>query len=151
MEITQQQKYEILRNEIQKGVGLDQIVKLGLEILMKTEREEHNSQTGDYNNGYRYRKMFGSGKMLELKPPRVRIVGAKIGKICFMWFNWGDINDFVVTPQNHADLYITPTNKVIIVLFFLFIAKTVYVICIIDNNHLWRCVRDASRYMLKTK
>lgn len=72
MEITQQQKYEILRNEIQKGVGLDQIVKLGLEILMKTEREEYNSQTGDYSNGYRYRKMFGSGKMLDLKVLRTR-------------------------------------------------------------------------------
>ena len=72
MEITQKQKYEILQHEIQKGVGLDQIVKLGLEILMKSEREEHNLQNGDYSNGYRYRKMFGSGKLLELKVPRTR-------------------------------------------------------------------------------
>ena len=42
-------------------MGLDQIVKLGLEILMNTEREEHNRQTGDYSNGYRYRKMYGCG------------------------------------------------------------------------------------------
>ena len=51
---------------------MDQIVKLGLEILMNTEREEHNRETGDNSNGYRYRKMYGSGKLLELKVPRTR-------------------------------------------------------------------------------
>jgi len=72
MEITQRQKYEILREEIHNGVGLDQIIKMGLEILMKSEREIHNNKTNDYSNGYRYRKMYGSGKLLELKVPRTR-------------------------------------------------------------------------------
>lgn len=72
MEITQRQKYEILQEEIQKGLGLDQIIKMGLEILMKSEREAHNLKTNDYSNGYRYRKMYGSGKLLELKVPRTR-------------------------------------------------------------------------------
>lgn len=42
---------------------------------MRSEREAHNLRTNDYSNGYRYRKMYGSGKLLELKVPRTRSGG----------------------------------------------------------------------------
>ena len=40
---------------------------------MCAESEEHLKATPiDMGNGYRYRKSFGSGKILELKVPRIR-------------------------------------------------------------------------------
>ena len=72
MEITQAQKYEILEHELLNGAGLEEILKKCLEILMKSEREIHNENYSDYSNGYRYRKIYGSGKLLELQVPRTR-------------------------------------------------------------------------------
>ena len=72
MEITQAQKYEILEHELLNGAGLEEILKKYLEILMKSEREIHNENYLDYSNGYRYRKIYGSGKLLELQVPRTR-------------------------------------------------------------------------------
>ena len=70
MEITQAQKYEILEHELLNGAGLEEILKKCLEILMKSEREIHNEHHSDYSNGYRYRKIYGSGKLLELQVSR---------------------------------------------------------------------------------
>ena len=72
MGITQAQKYEILEHELLNGAGLDEILKKCLEILMKSEREIHNENYSDYSNGYRYRKIYGSGKLLELQVPGTR-------------------------------------------------------------------------------
>ena len=72
MEITQAQKYEILEHELLNGAGLEEILKKCLEILMKSERKIHNENYLDYSNGYRYRKIYGSGKLLELQVPRTR-------------------------------------------------------------------------------
>ena len=72
MEITQAQKYEILEQELLNGAGLEEILKKCLEILMKSEREIHNENYLDYSNGYRYRKIYGSGKLLELQVPGTR-------------------------------------------------------------------------------
>ncbi len=72
MEITQVRKYEILEHEMLNGAGLEEILKKCLEILMKSEREIHNENYLDYSNGYRYRKIYGSGKLLELQVPRTR-------------------------------------------------------------------------------
>lgn len=72
MNFTQVQRYEIIESIIKNGCGIEEILKISLEVLMKAEREAHNHQTQDMSNGYRYRKTYGQGKLLELKVPRTR-------------------------------------------------------------------------------
>lgn len=72
MNFTQTQNYEILENIIKHGSGIEEILRMSLEILMKAERHEHNFSNGDLSNGYRFRKTYGQGKLLELKVPRTR-------------------------------------------------------------------------------
>jgi transposase-like protein len=55
-----------LEDILQKEDGLNTILKMSLEALMKAERSEHNSTEKDYSNGYRSRKAFGDKQMLEL-------------------------------------------------------------------------------------
>ncbi len=42
MNFTQEQRYEIIEKIIKEGKGIEEILKMSLEILMKTEREGHN-------------------------------------------------------------------------------------------------------------
>lgn len=72
MNFTQKQIYEILEQVVCKEEGLEQLLKMSMEVLMKTEREEHNDMFSDLSNGYRPRKTFGNGKILELQVPRTR-------------------------------------------------------------------------------
>ena len=72
MHFTQSQFTEIIENIIDKEDGLNIILKTTLEAMMKAERTEYQKSTQDYSNGYRYRKAFGEGKMIELKVPRTR-------------------------------------------------------------------------------
>jgi len=72
MHFTQSQFTEIIENIINKEDGLNIILKTTLEAMMKAERTEYQKSTQDYSNGYRYRKAFGEGKMIELKVPRTR-------------------------------------------------------------------------------
>src|SRR5690625_5684050 len=72
MHFTQLQFTEIIENIIDKEDGLNIILKTTLEAMMKAERTEYQKSTQDYSNGYRYRKAFGEGKMIELKVPRTR-------------------------------------------------------------------------------
>lgn len=53
--------------------GYNQILKYSLEALMRAEREEHNALHGDQSNGYRPRKSFGQGRIMELQIPRSRL------------------------------------------------------------------------------
>ena len=69
---TQEQITKILSEIVQKEDGYQEILKLSLEAIMRAEREEHNKTRGDMSNGYRYRKAFGQGKILELQVPRSR-------------------------------------------------------------------------------
>ena len=72
MRFTQAQFTNIIEGILTKEDGLNTILKTTLEALMKIERSEHQKRTLDYGNGYRYRKVFGHGKMIELKVPRTR-------------------------------------------------------------------------------
>ena len=72
MNFTQAQNYEILEKIIKEGGGIEEVLKMSLEILMKAERAEHNQANGDQSNGYRFRKTYGQGRLLELKVPRTR-------------------------------------------------------------------------------
>jgi transposase-like protein len=46
--------------------------KIFLEALMGAEREVFNQETGDKSNGYRPRRAFGGGRVMELRVPRTR-------------------------------------------------------------------------------
>lgn len=72
MQFTQTQIKDILSEVVSKKDGLNTILKLTLEALMRSERSEHNNEHGDYSNGYRSRKAFGDKQMIELQVPRTR-------------------------------------------------------------------------------
>lgn len=72
MHFTQKQVSEILEEVLEKEDGLNSILKMSLEALMKSERTEHNKAQQDYSNGYRSRKAFGDKQLLELQVPRTR-------------------------------------------------------------------------------
>lgn len=72
MNFTQSQVSKILEEILEKEDGLNLILKLSLEALMKSERQEHNEVTKDNSNGYRSRKAFGDKQMIELQVPRTR-------------------------------------------------------------------------------
>ena len=63
MHFTQQQIYEVLGRVVSKPDGLGELMKVGLELLMKSERELHNEEHSDSSNGFRKRRAFGQGKI----------------------------------------------------------------------------------------
>ena len=69
---TQQQVSQILDQIATKEDGLNQLLRYSLEAMMRAERKEHNLQAKDLSNGYRSRKSFGRGKIMELQIPRSR-------------------------------------------------------------------------------
>lgn len=72
LSFTREQVSKIL-DEFSKGSGgIEEVFKLCLETLMRSERELHNRECLDVSNGYRHRKTYGRGKLLELKVPRSR-------------------------------------------------------------------------------
>jgi len=72
LHFTRSQVSKIL-DDFSKGPGgIEEVFKLCLETLMRSEREVHNSAYTDVSNGYRFRRTYGSGKLLELKVPRSR-------------------------------------------------------------------------------
>ncbi len=72
MDFTQKQVRDILTRLLEEENGLNTVLKLTLEALMKSERTEYNFSNGDSSNGYRPRKSYGNGQMLELQVPRTR-------------------------------------------------------------------------------
>lgn len=72
LHFTQEQVTKILEEIAIKENGLQELQKLSLEAMMRAEREEHNASNGDMSNGYRPRRTFGRGKILELRVPRSR-------------------------------------------------------------------------------
>ena len=72
MRLTRVQVKEILSNFIIEGQGVKGLMELVVEIVMEGERELYKEDTGDVSNGYRDRRIFASGNMLELRVPRTR-------------------------------------------------------------------------------
>ncbi|TAE76478.1 MAG: IS256 family transposase [Bacteroidetes bacterium] len=72
MHFTQDQISEILTQIAREKDGFRKIMTLSLESIMKAEREVHNQKEDDVSNGFRPRKVFGEGKMLEIRVPRSR-------------------------------------------------------------------------------
>ncbi len=72
MKFTQEQISEIISEITNKEVGMQGLIQLGLESLMKGERNIHNDIMDDVSNGYRPRRVTHSGKIFELQVPRSR-------------------------------------------------------------------------------
>lgn len=72
LNLTQEQVTKILQEVAQRKEGVSLVMKIALEAIMRAEREIHNLMYDDVSNGYRFRKTFGRGKLLELQVPRSR-------------------------------------------------------------------------------
>jgi transposase-like protein len=73
MNFTQTQKYEILEEIAQNKDGINTLLQFALESMLKQERKLYREENpDDYSNGFRYRKTYGQGKLLELRVPRTR-------------------------------------------------------------------------------
>jgi len=70
---TQEQIKEILAEIAKQKDGFETLLKLSLEALMKSEREEFKNQYNDSSNGFRKRMILGAGStQLILDVPRTR-------------------------------------------------------------------------------
>ncbi|HLW39447.1 MAG TPA: transposase [Brumimicrobium sp.] len=73
MDFTQEQITEILSEfSSKKENGYQTILKIALEAMMKSERNEFNLQSKDVSNGFRKRNVLSNGVSLELHVPRTR-------------------------------------------------------------------------------
>ncbi|MDZ7773090.1 MAG: transposase [Balneolaceae bacterium] len=73
MNFTKVQLQTLIGNHIQRENGLNEVLEMTLNALMKAERREHLAgDDGDKGNGYRPGKVYGNGKLLELRIPRDR-------------------------------------------------------------------------------
>lgn len=74
MNITKVQLSTLIYNHInEENGGLNEVLEMTLNAIMKAERtEELTGQPGNKANGYRPGKVYGNGKLLELRIPRDR-------------------------------------------------------------------------------
>ena len=75
MEFTKVQLRTLIYNHIKnKENGLNDILELTLNAMMRAERNEELASQGSFNkaNGYRRGRVYRNGKVLELRIPRDR-------------------------------------------------------------------------------
>lgn len=75
MEFTKLQLKTLIYNHIKnKDHGLNDILEMTLNAMMRAERREELADQGSYNkaNGYRPGRVYGNGQILELRIPRDR-------------------------------------------------------------------------------
>lgn len=72
LHFTQEQVNKILEQFTKREGGIQDLLTMSLEAIMKAERSLHNEVHSDVSNGFRSRKAFGQGKLLELRVPRTR-------------------------------------------------------------------------------
>ena len=72
MEFTQTQMSEIISQITSSKDGFQQLIQMGIESLMKSERKIHNELTLDVSNGYRNRRICHNGQMFQISVPRTR-------------------------------------------------------------------------------
>jgi len=73
MEITKIQLKDLIENHLKQENGLNEVMEMVLNGMMKAERTEFLSKAaGNKGNGYRPGKTYGNGKILELRIPRDR-------------------------------------------------------------------------------
>lgn len=73
MEISYIQLKDLIENHLKQENGLNEVMEMVLNGMMKAERTEFLSKAaGNKGNGYRPGKTYGNGKILELRIPRDR-------------------------------------------------------------------------------
>ncbi len=73
MNFTPSQRCEILKEIVQQKEGINFLLQFAIESMMKQEHELYRtSHPEGYSNGFRYRKTYGRGEILELRVPRTR-------------------------------------------------------------------------------
>lgn len=72
MELTHLQISEVLTTLAKEKDGFKQLMTLSIDAMMKAERVIFNEKENDSSNGFRPRRVFGQGQMLEIKVPRSR-------------------------------------------------------------------------------
>lgn len=73
MEFTKLQLKTLIDNHIKRKNGLNEVLEMVLNGMMKTERSAAlEYQSGNKANGYRPGRVYGHGKLLELRIPRDR-------------------------------------------------------------------------------
>ena len=72
MEFTHEQMSEIISSIANGKEGFHELVRLGIESLMKSERSVHNIENNDVSNGFRPRRIYQNGQMFEIQVPRSR-------------------------------------------------------------------------------
>ncbi|MFD2531809.1 transposase [Gracilimonas halophila] len=64
---------DLITNHIKQDNGLNEVLEFTLNAMMKHERALHlESAEGNKSNGYRPGRVYGHGKLLELRIPRDR-------------------------------------------------------------------------------
>ncbi|SFF11929.1 IS256 family transposase [Thermophagus xiamenensis] len=73
MDFTKEQLTELISKHITKGKGLQDLLELMIESLMRSERREFlDTHPGNKGNGYRQGRSYGNGRVLEFRIPRDR-------------------------------------------------------------------------------
>lgn len=73
MNFTKEQLSEVLGKHIERERGLQELMELMIESMMKAERREFlDISPGNKGNGYRQGKSYGQGRVLEFRIPRDR-------------------------------------------------------------------------------
>src|SRR5690625_4617729 len=64
---------DLITNHLKQENGLNEVLQITLNAMMKNERSLHLQQaSGNKANGYRPGRVYGHGKLLELRIPRDR-------------------------------------------------------------------------------
>jgi len=73
MNISKVQLRDLIANHLKQENGLNEVLEITLNAMMKNERSIHLEEAdGNKANGYRPGKVYGHGKLLELRIPRDR-------------------------------------------------------------------------------
>ena len=74
MHLSTEQITELLANQVEHGAGIQELLRMTLEALMRGERRSFLDEWGSGNkgNGFRQATAYGQGRKLELKVPRDR-------------------------------------------------------------------------------
>ena len=73
MDFTKEQLSEVFVKHFDRGKGLQDLMELMIESMMRAERREFlDYQPGNQGNGYRQGKSYGQGRVMEFRIPRDR-------------------------------------------------------------------------------
>lgn len=72
LNLTRQQVIDSVAFIQESRSGRSSLMQMMLEALMRSERDEYNTQNGDVSNGYRSCRAYPEGQVFEIQVPRTR-------------------------------------------------------------------------------